>query len=294
MAAPAIALGVRLKVLAQSIDDPAAQVIPDVTLGDFRNLATLRAFVAGSDVVALDFLDVPMRLLQAIEADGTCLRPSVDSLIAVQDRNLALAPVLSPLLGPALAVHVGRSPHGQAALWAITEVQSENSLGRRTITPMRGMASEVATEAARIALELAGSVELLGVMAVEMVVVGDRIQVTKLRLGPQYSGFWSLDGSQTGVVEQHLRAILDLPLGTTELLAPFAVSAEIVGTDKDDLYHPYLHVFARDPSLKIHQYGTRFGLGNVLGHVTVIGGNASELRIRAAHAADYISGVIDE
>jgi 5-(carboxyamino)imidazole ribonucleotide synthase len=294
MAAPAIALGVRLKVLAQSKDDPAAQVIPDVTVGDYQDLATVRAFVRDCDVITFDHVDVPIGLLRTLEAEGVRLSPSTKSIIAGRDSAMIGSALLEDAVGCEVALHVARSPHGQAAVWAVTELVTEDGMRKETITPARNLANGVCAQAQRVALEIAGLVTLVGVMTVEMFIVGEQVLIKGLAMGPQNSGYWSIDGSITSVFEQHLRAILDLPLGSTELLAPFAVSADVVGTDKADLYRAYLHVFARDPGVKVHQYREIFRPGRNLGHVTVIGSNASDLRQRAAHAADYISGVIDE
>jgi 5-(carboxyamino)imidazole ribonucleotide synthase len=91
-----------------------------------------------------------------------------------------------------------------------------------------------------------------------------------------------------------LRAVLDLPLGETKMTARWAVMANILGTENSDLYRPYLHLFARDPELKIHNYGKEVRPGRKVGHVTVAGDDLVDLRSRAAHAIDYISGVVSE
>ena len=354
MAPPAIALGVKLKVLAASMDESAAQVIPEVTIGDYRDLATVREFAKDCEVITFDHEQVPTGLIRTLEAEGVQIQPSADALIHAQDKSYlrkVLEPSLSPRwaiassakdvqgfgvplivkairggydgrgvwhclthdeatqvvaqLGSALleevvaferevAVLVARSPHGQAAVWAVTETVQEDGMCNETITPAPNLTTELCGRAQQIALEIAGLVNLVGVMAVEMFVIGDQILVNELAMRPHNSGHWTIDGSITSQFEQHLRAILDLPLGATDLLAPFAVMANVVGTEKTDLYRPYLHVFARDPGIKVHQYGKSVTPGRKLGHVTVIGSNVSDLRRRATHAADYISGVIDE
>jgi 5-(carboxyamino)imidazole ribonucleotide synthase len=294
MTAPAIALGVRLKVLAASMDDPAAQVIPDVTVGDFQDLATLRTFARDADVVTVGQVDIPIGLLLTLEVEGVRVHPSTKTISAAQDLTEVGSALTQDVTGCEIAVHVARSPHGQAAVWAVTEIASEKGTRLETITPSPSLKDGVCAQAQRVALELAGSVSLVGVMTVQLLVVGEEVLVQGLVLGPDKSGYWSIDGSITSVFEQHLRAILDLPLGSTDLLAPVVVSAGVFGTDKTDLYRPYLHVFARDPGVKVHQYREIFRSSRNLGHVTVIGSNTAELRQRAAHAADYISGVIDE
>ena len=304
MAAPAIALGVKLKVLADSVNESASGVIPDVRIGDYRDLATVREFAEGCDLITFDIAEVPIALIRTLLASGLASGPAsrLASDIRVQPSADVLANALerSPFLendgtrGRQIAVLVARSPHGQAAVWSLTELVEKDGIRLETITPAPNLTSEIVANAQRIALEMAGVINLVGVMAVEMFLNEDQLLVNKLAMGPHKSGLWTIEGSTTSQFEQHLRAILDLPLGSTDPLAAMAVTVKMFGTDKTDLYRPYLHVFARDPGVKVHQYGQEVRLGSELGHVTVIGSYASDLRQRAAHAADYISGVIDE
>jgi 5-(carboxyamino)imidazole ribonucleotide synthase len=111
---------------------------------------------------------------------------------------------------------------------------------------------------------------------------------------PHNSGHWTIEGARTSQFEQHLRAILDLPLGDPTMTAAFAVMGNILGGDKTDMYRPYLHLMARNPELKFHQYKKEVRKGRKIGHVTVIGKNLLELTEIAEHARDYMSGEIDE
>ena len=296
MAAPAIALGVKLKVLAASMNESASGVIPDVRIGDYRDLATVREFAEGCDLITFDFAELPIALIRTLLASGVAsgvrIQPSADAVANALERSHLLEN--DGTRGRQIAVLVARSPHGQSAVWSLTELVEKDGIRLETITPAPNLTSQIVANAQRIALEMAGAINLVGVMAVEMFLNGDQLLVNKLAMGPHKSGLWTIDGSTTSQFEQHLRAILDLPLGTTDPLAAMAVTVKMFGTDKTDLYRPYLHVFARDPGVKVHQYGQEVRLGSELGHVTVIGSYASDLRQRAAHAADYISGVIDE
>ena len=296
MAAPAIALGVKLKVLAASMNESASGVIPDVRIGDYRDLATVREFAEGCDLITFDFSELPIALIRTLLASGVAagvrIQPSADAVANALERSHLLKD--DGTRGRQIAVLVARSPHGQAAVWSLTELVEKDGIRLETITPAPNLTSQIVANAQRIALEMAGAINLVGVMAVEMFLNEDQLLVNKLALGPHKSGLWTIDGSTTSQFEQHLRAILDLPLGTTDPLAAMAVTVKMFGTDKTDLYRPYLHVFARDPGVKVHQYGQEVRLGSELGHVTIIGSYASDLRQRAAHAADYISGVIDE
>jgi 5-(carboxyamino)imidazole ribonucleotide synthase len=127
-----------------------------------------------------------------------------------------------------------------------------------------------------------------------MFIVGDIFYINELALRPHNSGHWSIEGSHTSQFEQHLRAILDLPLGDTSMTTTFAVMGNIIGAAKTDMYRPYLHLMARTPQLKFHQYRKEVRPGRKIGHVTLCGDNVLELQHEVRHAIDYLSGAIDE
>jgi 5-(carboxyamino)imidazole ribonucleotide synthase len=193
-----------------------------------------------------------------------------------------------------IAVMVARSAHGQATSWAPTRTIQSDGICTLTISPAPEISSEVAEQAQRLALSIADDVSLIGVMAVEMFVKGDQLYLNELAMRPHNSGHWTIEGARTSQFEQHLRAILDLPLGDPTMTAPFAVMGNILGGEKTDMYRPYLHLMARNPELKFHQYKKEVRKGRKIGHVTVIGENLLELTEIAQHARDYMSGEIDE
>jgi 5-(carboxyamino)imidazole ribonucleotide synthase len=145
-----------------------------------------------------------------------------------------------------------------------------------------------------LALSIAEEISLIGVMAVEMFVKGEQLYINELAMRPHNSGHWTIEGARTSQFEQHLRAILDLPLGDPSMTAPFAVMGNILGGEKTDMYRPYLHLMARNPELKFHQYKKEVRKGRKIGHVTAIGKNILELTELVEHARDYMSGEIDE
>lgn len=193
-----------------------------------------------------------------------------------------------------IAVMVARSPHGQAASWAPTQTVQEEGICTITITPAQEISEEVALEAQQIALAIAEEISLVGVMAVEMFVQGDQLFINELAMRPHNSGHWTIDGSATSQFEQHLRAVLDLPLGDTRTTHKFAVMGNILGGDKSDMYRPYLHLMARNPDLKVHQYRKEVRKGRKIGHVTMVGEDLLQLVTDVQHARDYMSGAIDE
>lgn len=196
-----------------------------------------------------------------------------------------------------IAVMVARSPHGQAATWAPTLTVQRDGICTQTVTPVPELSPDLAHQTAQIALKIAQGIDLVGVMAVEIFVVGDHLIINELALRPHNSGHWTIEGAVTSQFEQHLRAVLDLPLGDTSLVASYAVMGNVIGiqTDKSsDLYRPYLHLMARTPALKIHQYMKELRPGRKVGHVTLLGSDLLHLRSEVSHAVDYLSGAIDE
>ena len=193
-----------------------------------------------------------------------------------------------------IAVMVARSEHGQATSWAPTQTIQSDGICTLTISPAPVISPAIAEQAQHLALSIAEEISLIGVMAVEMFVKGDELYINELAMRPHNSGHWTIEGSRTSQFEQHLRAILDLPLGDPTMTAPYAVMGNILGGEKTDMYRPYLHLMARNPNLKFHQYKKEVRKGRKIGHVTVIGENLLELTEIVEHARDYMSGEIDE
>lgn len=193
-----------------------------------------------------------------------------------------------------ISVMVARSPHGQAATWAPTQTVQSDGICTMTIAPAPDLTEALGQQAQQIALSIAAEIKLVGVMAVEMFVKGDQLFINELAMRPHNSGHWTIDGSVTSQFEQHLRAILDLPLGDTSMTAKYAVMGNVLGGEKQDMYRPYLHLLARTPKLKVHQYRKEVKPGRKIGHVTLLGENLVELTTEVQHAIDYMSGAIDE
>ena len=199
-----------------------------------------------------------------------------------------------------LAVLVARSPSGQASSWSVVETARSDGICTQVLAPAPGLDPNLAAVATEAALRIAGEVGVTGVMAVEMFEVRDprtgdpAYLVDDVAMGPHHSGHWSIDGSVTSQFEQHLRAVLDLPLGDTSLRARWTVMGNVLGGDHTDLYPAYRHLMARDPALKIHLYGKGVRPGLTIGHVNVSGADLDDLRTRANHASDYLQGVITQ
>jgi 5-(carboxyamino)imidazole ribonucleotide synthase len=193
-----------------------------------------------------------------------------------------------------IAVMVARSPHGQATTWAPTQTVQKDGICVMTISPAPQLTAALSEKAQKLALDVAAEVAVVGVMAVEMFVKSDNLYINELAMRPHNSGHWTIEGSHTSQFEQHLRAVLDLPLGDPSMTAPIAVMGNVLGGSKTDMYRPYLHLMARTPALNFHHYKKDVRPGRKLGHVTLLGKDLVELTNEVQHAVDYMSGEIDE
>nr|WP_272902481.1 5-(carboxyamino)imidazole ribonucleotide synthase [Brevibacterium daeguense] len=190
-----------------------------------------------------------------------------------------------------LAVMVGRSPMGQTAVWPVVATYQQNGVCKEAVAPAPDLEPELAKRITADVLTVAGALGVTGVMAMEMFETADGYVVNELAMRPHNTGHWTQDGSITSQFEQHLRAVLDLPLGDPAARTPATAMVNVLGADQDDLYHPYLHVMAHDPQAKVHMYGKSVRPGRKLGHVNVAGTDAEDVLRRARHAADFIAGV---
>ena len=193
-----------------------------------------------------------------------------------------------------LAAQVARSPHGQSVAYPIVQSTQTDGICHEVIAPCPELSDEKAITAQEIALRIAKELEITGMLAVELFDTGDQILVNELAMRPHNSGHWSLDGSVTSQFENHLRAILDWPLGSPAQTSPVTVMVNLLGKDLDNLHQAFRHVMARDPQVKVHLYGKEVRPGRKIGHVNISGENTKDLVARAWHAADYLTGVIDE
>ncbi|MGQ4266730.1 5-(carboxyamino)imidazole ribonucleotide synthase [Nocardiopsis changdeensis] len=189
-----------------------------------------------------------------------------------------------------LAVQVARSPHGQVAVYPVVETVQRDGICHEVIAPAPGLPEEKATRAQQLAIEIAHALDVTGVLAVELFETADGVVVNELAMRPHNSGHWTIEGARTSQFEQHLRAVLDLPLGSPRTNAPYTVMANLLGGEDPEVYRRYLHVMAADPEIKIHFYGKDVRPGRKIGHVTVTGDDHRDLLERARAAADYLRG----
>jgi 5-(carboxyamino)imidazole ribonucleotide synthase len=361
----AIALGQSLRVLALSADEPAALVAPDVAIGSHTDLAALRNFAAGCDVLTFDHEQVPTEHLRALTAEGVTVHPGPSALVHAQDKlvmrgklaDLGLSvPPFAPVTDVAdvirfgaahgwpcvlkatrggydgrgvwmldsaedasrlvarlleagtsllveqrvpmlreLAVLAARSPFGQAAVWPVVETVQRDGTCVEVVAPAPGLRPDRADAAAELALKVAAELDVVGVLAVELFETADGLVVNELAMRPHNSGHWTIDGAVTSQFEQHLRAVLDYPLGATDPLAPVAVMANVLAAADplapvtmgvDERLH---HLFARFRQARVHLYGKAERPGRKVGHVTVLGEQPDQVRRTASLAAHWLS-----
>ncbi|MEU8248253.1 5-(carboxyamino)imidazole ribonucleotide synthase [Nonomuraea sp. NPDC048916] len=188
-----------------------------------------------------------------------------------------------------LAVLVARSPHGQGVSYPVVETVQRDGICVEVLAPAPGLDPEDAAQAQRIALQIAHELGVTGLLAVEMFQTTGGMVVNELAMRPHNSGHWTIEGANTSQFEQHLRAVLDLPLGSPAMTAPVVVMANLLGGDDPDLFKRYEHVMAHDPGVKLHFYGKEVRPGRKIGHVTAVGDDLETVRARARHAAVYLT-----
>ena len=190
-----------------------------------------------------------------------------------------------------LSALVARSPSGQAVAYPISESVQRNGICVETTTPAPGLGDERTVEIQRLALSIAHELGVVGLLAVELMERPDRrVVVNELAMRPHNTGHWSIDGAHTSQFENHLRAVVDLPLGDPAAREPVTVMANVLGGTVADLPSALLHCFARDRRLRVQLYGKEVKPGRKVGHVTTYGRELDEVRKRARHAAGYLMG----
>jgi 5-(carboxyamino)imidazole ribonucleotide synthase len=353
----AIALGQSLRILAADPSDGAALVAADVRPGHHTDLAALREFAKGCDVVTFDHEHVPGEHLRALAAEGVTVLPGPDALIHAQDKRVmrerlatlgapvprwtpvqtaddlrrfgdevgwpvilkaarggydgrgvwvvespdAAADVLrsgTPLIAEErvplvreLAALVARSPYGQVAAWPVVETVQRDGICVEVLAPAPRLSDDRAAEAQELALRIATELDVVGVLAVELFETTAGFAVNELAMRPHNSGHWTIEGARTSQFEQHLRAVLDYPLGDTALAAPAVVMANVLGGEVggmpiDERLH---HLFAAEPGVKVHLYGKAVRPGRKIGHVTALADDVQTARRRARRAATWLS-----
>ncbi|MGX7827728.1 5-(carboxyamino)imidazole ribonucleotide synthase [Actinokineospora sp. 24-640] len=225
----------------------------------------------------------------------------------VLDSPAAAAEVVGSLAGRALLVEqrvamrrelsalVARSPFGQGACWPLVETVQVDGICVEVLAPAPGLSESLSRTAQDLALRVARELDVVGVLAVELFETADGVLVNELAMRPHNSGHWTIEGARTSQFEQHLRAVLDYPLGACDPLAPVVVMANVLGADvapsmgMDERMH---HLFARFRDAHVHYYGKQERPGRKIGHVTLLGDDLADVRSRAKLAAHWLSHAV--
>jgi len=298
MIPPAVALGIEVRVLAEVEGSSAA--LAATAVGDYRDADTVLAFARDVDVVTFDHEHVPQDVLAAHGGAAVVKTPKggydgkgVRVVRAADEADdwLAAGPVLAEELVDfrrELAQLVARRPSGELAVWPLAETVQRDGVCAEVVAPAPG-GEALASEARRIAEAVAQGLDVTGVLAVELFETADgRLLVNELAMRPHNSGHWTIDGAVTSQFEQHLRAVLDLPLGDPSPLAPVSVMVNVLGGPAGEaMPDRYPAAFAAHPDVKFHSYGKASRPGRKVGHVTATGADAAETRERARAAAGF-------
>ena len=358
-AAPAIALDLRLAVLAHRSDDGAAQVLPDVTIGNPDDPVAVEELAARCDVLTFDHELVDTELLEQLEGQGYAVRPSssvmrlsqskrlqrerfqslglpVPAFLVVVDRNQVTGfvnrvgfpvivkadrggydgrgvwtvddlPTLDSVLDELeergimpileervplqreLAMQIARRPSGDMRTYPLTETVQVDGMLRELIAPAPE-AESLQDEARRITETIAADCGVVGLLAVEFFQSDGKLLINEIATRPHNSGHFSIEGAVTSQFEQHLRAVLDLPLGSTELTAPWAVTDNIVGGHSGEIRRSQVEQVMSLDGVHLHLYGKESRPGRKIGHLTVLGDTLEATRSHARRAAAIMNG----
>lgn len=342
----AIELGQTLRVVSPGPTESAAQITPDVVVGEHTDIEAIRKAAEGADAVTFDHEHVPQELLAELVKEGVNFQPRPEALLYAQDKwemrrrldemGAPVPPyarlttdddvaafweqnngeviiktarggydghgVWAPkileeaqdivrkgvtdhdmtMLGEwkvpwvvELSALVARSPEGQGAAWPVTQSIQKDGICAVAMAPAPDLPESVAVKAQQLGLRIAQELGVTGVLAVELFLLPDHsLLINELAMRPHNTGHWTQDGCITSQFEQHLRAVLDYPLGDVSMRVPFTVMANVLGVPvtptmtMDERAH---HLFARFPNAKLHMYGKGERPGRKLGHVNVCG-----------------------
>jgi 5-(carboxyamino)imidazole ribonucleotide synthase len=226
-----------------------------------------------------------VRVIKTIEDAADWLEPAMlgsvgGSLLAEEKVNFVRE----------LAQLSARRPSGEFATWPLVQTVQANGVCSEVLSPAPGADQATLEKAAEIARGVAEGLGVTGVLAVELFETPNgRLLINELAMRPHNSGHFSIEGSTTSQFEQHLRAVLDLPLGSTEPTGPHSVMVNLLGVDdKHDFVSSYEQVLAQHPSANVHTYGKAPRAGRKMGHVTVVGQDSADVLAEARATAQAL------
>jgi 5-(carboxyamino)imidazole ribonucleotide synthase len=184
-----------------------------------------------------------------------------------------------------VAVVIARRPGGERVAYPVVETVQQDGQLVELVQPAR-IAPEVAAEAVRLGTEVADAVDGVGIIAVELFVdPSGQLTLNELAVRPHNSGHATIEAATTSQFHNHLRAVLDWPLGDTSLRAPAAALVNLLGPDGPDRIAERLPEALAIDDAAVHLYGKASRPGRKIGHVTVLGDDAEVALARAREAA---------
>jgi 5-(carboxyamino)imidazole ribonucleotide synthase len=191
-----------------------------------------------------------------------------------------------------LSQQVARRPSGEVRAYPVVETVQRDGVCAEVIAPAPHVSDRLAEAAAEVGVGIATGLGVTGMLAVELFeTTDDRILVNELAMRPHNSGHWSQDGAITSQFEQHLRAVLDLPLGDAAARQRWSVMVNILGGPADvSLEDRFAAVLAAHPDAKVHTYGKTPRPGRKVGHVNVTGDDLDDVAYDAHAAAAFFAG----
>lgn len=213
-----------------------------------------------------------------------------DPLSVVRERGARLlAEELVPFTRE-LSAQIARRPSGDTVSYPVVESRQSDGICVEAIAPAPGLDDELAEAASRIALTVAEGLDVVGMLAVELFETEDgRVLVNEFAMRPHNTGHWSIDGALTSQFENHLRAVLDLPLGSPRPRQPWTVMVNVLGGSVTDLRAQRAIALAAEPDVKIHLYGKSVKPGRKVGHVTAVGDDLDDVLARARRSAAILT-----
>jgi 5-(carboxyamino)imidazole ribonucleotide synthase len=273
--------------LAQIYLSPARSLGVELVFCNSRDAAQVN--LAQCDVITIAEQSNAVVIAKKLQADGFAVRPSFAALSFAKDEFESKSDQESHI-----CVLVARSPHGQATTWAPTQVFKDKGKWVMSVTPAPELSDQLREKVQQLALDFSAQAEAVGVVAVELSIKGQEATIVNVEMHPNASGNWTVDGSITTQYEQHLRAVLDLPLGDPSMSAKYVVTGNVYCGEKTNMYRPYLHLMARTPALKFHQYKSSLNPGDLTGHITLAGDDLVKVIEEIEHALAYMQAEIDE
>ncbi len=188
-----------------------------------------------------------------------------------------------------LSAQVARRPSGETVTYPVVESRQENGVCKEVIAPAPDLAADLVAEAKQIAVGVAEALDVSGMLAVELFETSDgRLLVNEFAMRPHNTGHWTIDGATTSQFENHLRGVLDLPLGPSTPTAAWSVMYNVLGGAVDDLESQVADVLAAVPEAHVHLYGKSVKPGRKVGHLTVTGDDLEDVTARARQAGSLL------